>query len=83
MHHLQEAWGHTYYEHMRDCCKYEKDGSEKANIHVAKKGKKKPNHAKQSFAQMSKKLEKLEKAIKKQSAKLKNRRRDDSDFDSE
>jgi hypothetical protein len=61
----------------RDCCKYEKDRTEKANFRTAKKSKNKPNPAKQSFAQLTKKLEKLERAIKKQSAKSKKCCRDD------
>jgi hypothetical protein len=65
------------------CCKYEKDGSEKVNFCTAKKGEKKPNPAKNSFAQMSEKLEKLEKAIMKQCTKLKKRCRDDSNSNSE
>jgi hypothetical protein len=52
----------------KDCRKYEKNGLEKANYHAAKKDGMKPNHAKNSFVQMSKKLEELEKAIKKQCA---------------
>jgi hypothetical protein len=36
---------------MKDCCKYEKDGIEKADFHAAEKGRKKPNPARQSFAQ--------------------------------
>jgi hypothetical protein len=62
----------------RDYCKYEKGGTKKADFHATKKGGKKPNPAKQSFAQLSKKLGKLKKAIKKQSAKSKKCRRDDS-----
>jgi hypothetical protein len=62
---------------------YEKDGSEKANFCAAKKGKKKPNPAKNSFVQMNEKFEKLEKAIKKQCTKLKKRCRDDSNSNSE
>ncbi len=57
---------------------YEKDGMEKANFCATKKGRKKPNPARQSFTQLSKKLDKLEKAIKKQSAKYKKCRKDDS-----
>jgi hypothetical protein len=39
----------------RDCHKYEKDRSEEANFCTAKKGRKKPNPAKNSFVQMSEK----------------------------
>jgi hypothetical protein len=38
---------------MQDCCKYEKDGIEKAYFRATKKGGKKPNPLKQSFAQLS------------------------------
>jgi hypothetical protein len=67
----------------KDCCKYEKDGMVKANFRAAKKVGKKPNAAKQSFAQLSKKLDKLEKTLKKASHKSKKCRRDNIDSDSE
>jgi hypothetical protein len=66
----------------KDCRKYEKEGTLKANFRAAKKAGKKPNPAKQSFAQLSKKLDHLEKTLKKASHKSKKRRRDDSDSDS-
>jgi hypothetical protein len=51
---------------------------------LQKKGGKKSNPARQNFAQLSKKLDKFEKVIKKFSAnKSKKRCRDDSDSDSE
>ncbi len=65
-----------------DCCKYEKDGLVKADFYAAKKAGKKPNPAKQSFAQLSKKLDKLEKSLKKVSLKSKKRCRVDRDSDS-
>jgi hypothetical protein len=34
-----------------DCRRFEKDGTEKSDFHAAKKGGKKPNPTKQSFAQ--------------------------------
>ncbi len=67
----------------KDCCRYEKDRMVKANFHAAKKAGKKPNPAKQSFAQLSKKLDKLENTLKKASLKSKKCRRDNSDSDSE
>jgi hypothetical protein len=67
----------------KDCHKYEKDGTVKANFHTAKKAGKKPNPAKQLFAQLSKKLHKLEKTLKKASHKSKKRCKDDSDSNSE
>ena len=55
----------------------------KADFCAAKKAGKKPNPAKQLVAQLSKKLEKLEKTLKKPSHMSKNCRRDDSDSDRE
>jgi hypothetical protein len=67
----------------RDCCKYENEGSEKADFCAAKKGTKKPNLAEQSFAQLSKKLDKLKKTIKNQTIKSKKHHRDNSNSNSE
>jgi hypothetical protein len=53
----------------RNCHRFEKDGTEKSDFRTAKKGGKKPNLVKQSFAQLSKKLDKLEKVIKKKDTK--------------
>jgi hypothetical protein len=66
----------------KDCHRYKKDGTVKADFCTAKKAGKKPNPAKQSFAQLSKKLDKLEKTLKKASHKSKKRWRDNSNFDS-
>ena len=74
---------HTTTHTTKDCRKYEKDGMAKANFHAAKKAGKKPNLAKQSFTQLSEKLDRLEKTLKKASHKSKKRRRDDSNSDSE
>jgi hypothetical protein len=63
---LCKKHGGAYTMHnTRECRKYEKDGSEKADFRAAKKGRQKSNLAKNSFVQMSEKLEKLEKAIMK------------------
>jgi hypothetical protein len=67
----------------KDCRKYEKDGTAKANFRTAKKAGKKPNPVKQYFAQLSKKLDKLEKTLKKASHKSKKCCRDDGVSDSE
>jgi hypothetical protein len=67
----------------KDCRRYEKDGTAKANFCTIKKAGKKPNPAKQSFAQLSEKLDKLEKTLKEASHKYKKCCRDDSDSDSE
>ncbi len=55
----------------------------KANFCTTKKAGKKPNPAKKSFAQLSKKSDKLEKTLKKASHKSKKRRRADRDSESE
>jgi hypothetical protein len=67
----------------KDCRKYKKDGMTKANFCTTKKAGKKPNPAKQAFAQLRKKLDKLEKTLKKASQKSKKCCRDDSNSDSE
>jgi hypothetical protein len=67
----------------KDCRKYEKDRMVKADFRTAKKAGKKPNPAKQLFAQLSKKLNKLEKTHKKASHKSKKRRRENSNSDNE
>ncbi len=54
----------------------------KANFRAAKKAGKKPNPARQSFAQLSEKLDNLEKTLKRASHKSKKRHRNDSDSDS-
>jgi hypothetical protein len=66
----------------KDCHKYEKDGTLKANFRAAKKAGKKSNPAKQLFAQLSKKLDCLEKTLKKASHKSKKCLRDNSDSNS-
>ncbi len=67
----------------RECCKYEKDGTEKSSFHAAKKGGKKNYPVNQNFAQLIEKIKKLEKALKKFGTKGKKRRYEDSDSDSE
>jgi hypothetical protein len=66
----------------RDCRWFETDGTEKFNFRAAKKGGKKLNPTKQSFAQLSKKLNQLEKVIKKKDTKKRKRCRSNSDSDS-
>ncbi len=48
-----------------DWCRFDKDRKEKSNFHATKKGSKKVNPVNQSFAQLTKKNEKLEKTLKK------------------
>ncbi len=56
----------------RDSCKYDKNGKEKANFHAAKKGEKKPNPARQNFAQLSKKLDKPRRLLRNRARSLRN-----------
>ena len=67
----------------RDSRQFEKDGTEKFDFRAAKKDGKKPNPLKQSFAQLSEKLDKLEKVIKKKDTKKWKRPSSDTDSDSE
>jgi hypothetical protein len=53
----------------RECCKYEKDGTEKSSFRATKKGGKKNYPVNQNFAQLTKKFKKLEKALKKSGKK--------------
>ncbi len=48
-----------------ECHKYEKNRTEKSSYHSAKKGKKKSYPSNQNFAQLTEKIKKLEKALKK------------------
>ncbi len=81
---LCKKHGGAYMMHnTHDCRCFEKDGTEKSNFCAAKKGGKKPNPMKQSFAQLSEKLDKLEKVIKKKDTKKRKRRSSDSDSYSE
>jgi hypothetical protein len=66
----------------KDCRRYKKDRTVKADFCAAKKVGKKPN-PKQPFAQLSKKLDKSEKTLEKASLKSKKRRSDNSNLDSE
>ncbi len=67
----------------RDCHKYEKDGTEKSSFRAAKKDGKKNYPVNQNFAQLTKKIDKLEKALKKSGKKGKKCHYKDSDSDSE
>jgi hypothetical protein len=49
--------------------KYEKNGTEKSSFRAAKKGGKKNYPMNQNFAQLTEKIEKLEKALKKSGKK--------------
>jgi hypothetical protein len=81
---LCKKHGDVYTMHnICDCCRFEKDGKEKSNFHAAKKGGKKANLVIQNFAQLTKKIEKLEKALKKSSKKARKRHYEDSNSNSE
>jgi hypothetical protein len=58
-------------------------GKEKSSFRAAKKGRYNRNPINQNFAQLTDKIEKLEKALKKSSKKGKKRRYEDSDSNSE
>ncbi len=74
----------TYIMHNTcDCRRFEKDGKEKANFHATKKGGKKGNSMNQNFAQLTEKIKKLEKVLKKSGKKARKHRYKDSNFDSE
>jgi hypothetical protein len=47
-----------------ECCKYKKDETAKSSSRTAKKGGKRSYPANQNFAQLTKKIKKLEKALK-------------------
>jgi hypothetical protein len=70
---LCKKHGGVYTTHnTRDCHRFKKDRKEISDFCAAKKGCKKANPVNQNFAQLSKKLEKLEKALKKLSKKAQN-----------
>jgi hypothetical protein len=80
---LCKKYGGAHTMHAtKDCCKYKKNRMVKANFCSAETGKK-PNPTKQSITQLSEKLDKLEKSLKKASLKSKKWRRDNSNSNSE
>jgi hypothetical protein len=67
---LCKKHGGAYTTHnTQDCCRFEKDGKEKSNFRAAKKGKQKGNPVNQNFVQLTNKIKKLEKALKKSGKK--------------
>jgi hypothetical protein len=72
---------HTMHN-THDCCRFEKDRKEKFSFRAAKKGRYKSNPVNQNFAQLTNKIEKLEKALKKSSKKGQKCRYEDSDSNS-
>ncbi len=73
---------HTMHS-TRDCCRFEKDGKEKSSFRTAKKGGYKSNPLNQNFTQLTDKIKKLEKALKKSGKKGQKRHYEDSNSDSE
>jgi hypothetical protein len=65
-----------------DCHRFEKDGKEKSDFCTTKKGRKKGNPVNQNFVQLTKKIEKLEKALQKSGKKGQKRCYEDSDSNS-
>ncbi len=65
-----------------DCCRFEKDGREKSSFCTTKKGRYKSNPVNQNFAQLTDKIEKLEKALKKSGKKGQKCHYEDSDSNS-
>jgi hypothetical protein len=62
--------GGAYTMHnTHDCCRFEKDGKEKPDFRTAEKGGKKGNPVNHIFAQLTEKIEKLKKALKKSGKK--------------
>ncbi len=62
---LCKKHGGAYTMHnTRECRRFDKDGKEKSNFRVAKKGGKKGSPVNHNFAQLTKKIKKLEKALK-------------------
>ncbi len=81
---LCKKHGGAYTTHnTRDCCRLEKDGKKKSNLCIAKKGGKKGNPVNQNFAQLTKKIKKLEKVLKKFKKKGQKLRYKDSNSNSE
>jgi hypothetical protein len=65
-----------------DCCRFEKDKKEKSKIGIAKKVAKKANPVNQNFAQLTKKIKKFEKVLKKSGKKSRKRHYKDGNSDS-
>jgi hypothetical protein len=67
---LCEKHGGAHTTHnTRDCCRFEKDAKEKSSFCAAKKGRYKSIPVNQNFAQLTDKIKKLEKALKKSGKK--------------
>ncbi len=81
---LCKKHGGTYTMHnTRECRRFEKDGKEKPDFHAAKKGGKKSSPVNHNFTQLTKKIEKPKKVMKKSGKKGKKRHYKESDSGSE
>jgi hypothetical protein len=81
---LCEKHGGAYTTHNTlDCCRFEKDGKEKSDFHATKKGGNKGNLVNQNFVQLTKKVNKLEKPLKKSGKKGQKHHYEDSNSNSE
>jgi hypothetical protein len=65
-----------------DCSRFERDGKEKSDFRAAKKGRKKGNPVNHNFTQVTNKIEKFEKALKKSGKKGQKCRYEDSNSNS-
>jgi hypothetical protein len=80
---LCKKHGGAYTTHnTRECRRFKKDGKEKSRFRTAKKGGKKFYPAKHNFAQLTEKIAKLKKALKKSPKKGRKRKYEDSNSDS-
>jgi hypothetical protein len=81
---LCKKHGGAYTMHnTRDCHRFEKDGKERSNFRAAKTGGYKSNSVNQNFVQLTNKIKKLEKALKKSGKKGQRSHYEDSDSYSE
>jgi hypothetical protein len=80
---LCKKHGGTHTTHnTRDCCRFKKDRKAKFSFRTAKKGEYKSNLVNQNFTQLTGKIKKLEKALKKSGKKGQKCRYKDSDSNS-
>ncbi len=81
---LCKKHGGAYTMHnTHDCHRFEKDRKEKSNFRAAKKGGTKENPMNQNFAQLTKKIKKLKKVLKKSGKNVQKCQYEDSNSDSE
>jgi hypothetical protein len=81
---LCKKHGGEYTMHnTRDCRRFDKDGNKKSDFCAAKKGGKKANPINQNFMQLTEKIKKLEKMLRKSGNKDQKRHYEDSISNSE